>query len=143
VAKQKAFLEAFRLCGSISGASRAAGISRESHRRWLQNETYRQAFEQAKEEANDRLVQEARSRAVDGVRRLKFTKDGKPIIDPATGEQYFEHVYSDVLLIFLMKGAMPAVYRERQSVEVSRAEPDAKVRILEDDDWYGTAVLPA
>ncbi|HEX6983959.1 MAG TPA: hypothetical protein VF170_01220 [Planctomycetaceae bacterium] len=118
--KQRAFLAAYRECGTIAGASRAAEVGRRTHYEWLGSDpAYRAAFADAREEAGELLEAEARRRALDGVRRMKFGRDGKPLIDPGTGEPYVEHEYSDVLLIFLLKGAMPEKYRERAELNVS------------------------
>ena len=42
----------------------------------------------------------------------KFSPKGEPIIDPRTGEQYYEHVHSDLLAIFMLKAAKPGKYRD-------------------------------
>jgi hypothetical protein len=81
--KKRAFLAAYAQVGSVSGAARAAGVSRRSHSRWLEDADYASAFETAKDEAADTLEDEARRRAFEG---------------------------SDVLLIFLLKGALPQKY---------------------------------
>jgi len=140
-AKKRTFLAAYRTCGNVTRAAQSVGMCRDNHAHWMKrSKKYREDFAAAQEEANDCLEEEARRRAVVGLRRLKFTKDGTPIIDPETGKQYFEHEFSDTLLIFLLKGAMPDRYRERQSIEVSRAEDGNRLRVLEDDEWYGNAV---
>ena len=61
------------------------------------------------------------------------------VMNPETGEteHYAEREYSDLLTIFLLKGAMPEKYRERRGVEVSGGL-DCKGRVLEHDDWYGS-----
>ncbi|HEX6937920.1 MAG TPA: hypothetical protein VF158_00810, partial [Longimicrobiales bacterium] len=69
------------------------------------------------EQAADHLEAEARRRALEGVERKQFTQRGDPIIDPATGKHYVERAYSDTLLIFLLKGARPERYRDRQQLE--------------------------
>src|SRR5262245_47497044 len=63
----------------------------------------------ALEEAADHLQAEARRRAVDGVKKLKFY-NGRPVIDPATGQQYYEHEYSDSLLMALLRGLRPHIF---------------------------------
>lgn len=67
-------------------------------------ERYRQAFEDAMTEAAEHLEAEARRRAVEGVVKPVYYK-GQEV--GAVRE------YSDTLLIFLLKGAMPEKYRER------------------------------
>lgn len=57
-------------------------------------------------------------RAVHGLRQYKFTAAGQPVMDPRTGEQYYELEYSDSLLQMVLKGRMPEVYRDKQDVTV-------------------------
>ena len=66
---------------------------------------YREAFVLAQEEAADRLEDEAFRRAVEGVEKPVGWYKGKP------GGVIRE--YSDVLLIFLLKGARPEKYADR------------------------------
>ena len=122
-AKKRAYLMAFSEMGSVCRSAKAAGITRVTAWNWEQVEgpegdAYRKALAVARRLASEALETEARRRAVEGLRRLRFDK-GVPIIDPETGEPYIEHEYSDLLLIFLMKGAMPEKYRERASIEHS------------------------
>ena len=106
--KGDAFLAAYRECGSVSYAARAEKINRCTHYRWLQQyPEYTEAFAEAREEAADVLEQEARRRAVEGVEAPVFYK-GEVC---GTVKRY-----SDVLLIFLLKGARPDKYRERYEV---------------------------
>ena len=101
------------MTGNITHAAKAADVTRRRHYTWLEDPEYRAAFEVAHEEAIDGLELEARRRAIQGVRRLKFDKDGKPLRDPDTGKPYEERIYSDALMIFLLKAARPGVYRDR------------------------------
>lgn len=121
--KKRAYLAAFAEMGSICRAAEAAGIARATAWNWEQEDgsdgiAYRKALAVAHKLACEALETEARRRAVEGLKRLKFDK-GEVVLDPTTGEPYVEHEYSDTLLIFLMKGAMPAKYRERMSLEHS------------------------
>src|SRR5258708_24256747 len=100
------FLAAYRACGNITAASKAAGISRDlHHRRMRKDPEYASAFEMAKHETIDLLEEEARRRAVDGVMRDVWFKG------VVCGQ---EMVYSDSLLQFLLRGARPDVYRENR-----------------------------
>jgi hypothetical protein len=116
--KKRAFLAAFALFGTISRASEAAEISRANHYNWLKDddgEIYAKAFEDAKQRACDALEQEARRRAMEGVE--------KPIVrNGFVVDTYTE--YSDTLLIFLMKGAMPDKYKDRIHQEHTVTEPN-------------------
>jgi hypothetical protein len=107
--KQAAFLEAYAKVGNVAGAARQAGIERVDHYRWLKaDKTYAERFESAEAEAADTLEQEARRRALIGVDRPIFHK----------GEQVGSVKQpSDTLLIFLLKGALPAKYRENVNLD--------------------------
>jgi hypothetical protein len=65
---------------------------------------------EAMDQAADALEKEARRRAVEGVSKPVY-QGGKKV---GTIQEY-----SDVLLIFLLKGARPAKYRERYDVNVT------------------------
>lgn len=136
---QKAgFLAAFAQCGVVRRAAKIVGIARQTHARWMKEDPeYPARFRQAKREAAERLEIEARRRAIKGLKRKKFTKGGDPIIDPETGEQYYELEFSDTLLIFLLKGALPHKYRDRVQSEISgpRGGPvSIRAEQLTDDD---------
>lgn len=95
--KKDLFLDAFRKCGSITQAAAAAGIGRHTHYDWLGvDAAYERAFRAAEDEAIEGLEDEARRRAFAG---------------------------SDVLLIFLMKGAKPEKYRDRYEVTGKNGGP--------------------
>ena len=116
-AKRAAFLAAYRETGNVRVACEAAQISRSSIYRWLaQDPDYAEEFEQAKADAVDVLEAEARRRAVDGVEELVGWYKGQ-----AGGTV---RRYSDTLLIFLLKGLKPEVYRERLEVRGSIAKLD-------------------
>ena len=123
-ANQKAFLAAYAEVGNITKAAKMAEITRDAHYKWLANDsdgTYVAAFKEAEEQAIEKLEQEARRRAVEGMKRKKFDSKGNPVIDPETGQQYEEYEYSDTLLIFLLKGAKPEKYRENRNIALTGA----------------------
>ena len=125
--KKTAFLTAFRECGTIRGAARASEVSTRSHYRWLADDAeYADAFGEAGRFAAAHLVDAARERAIEGTRKYRFDRSGQPIVDPRTGEQYFDLAYSDTLLIFLLKGLVPETYGDRQRIQHTA-----------DDDWRG------
>ncbi len=103
--RKKAMLEAFAECGNVTLACEIANIGRTTHYEWLkEDEKYAKAFDNAMEQAADRLEQEARRRAVEGTTKPVFYK----------GEECgYIREYSDTLLIFLLKGARPEKYKER------------------------------
>lgn len=112
------FLEAFRRHGNVSWACQEAGVaSRASVYQWQEHDDqFAAAFREAEVEATEVLEREMHRRAVEGVRRLKFDKDGEALIDPETGQLYTEMHYSDTLLIVALKARAPDKYRERLDV---------------------------
>lgn len=121
--KKRAFLAAYAEGGNITAAADAARMHRQRHYQWLaEDPAYAAAFEQAGEQAADRLEQEARRRATEGVRKERvFFYKGAVITDEA-GEPIREVTteYSDTLLIFLLKGVRPDKYAERRVVTERR-----------------------
>ena len=103
--KRKAFLSLFARTGNITFSAKKTGIERSTHyKRWMKDPFYAEAFNSAREEASDVLEGEAWRRAMQGVEEPVFHR-GK----------ICGHVqkYSDVLLIFLLKGNRPEKFRER------------------------------
>lgn len=109
--KKNAFLTAYAYCGNVTKAAEIAGVERKSHYNWLESDAeYAAAFEEAKQEACDHLEAEARRRAVEGTCKPVFYK----------GEECGTiREYSDTLLMFLMKGAMPEKYKDRVQNELT------------------------
>ena len=135
--KQASFLAAYCVTGNVSGAALASDVSRNSHYNWLSNdEKYAEAFAGAELVANDYLEGEARRRGVEGVKQKKFNA-GEPVIDPETGEQYYEHVYSDRLLEFLMRGNMPLKYGMNRHEHTGHDGGPIKVTTVEFDYTAG------
>lgn len=108
--RQAAFLEAFKECATVTHAAEIAKVGRRTHYDWLKKDpAYVEAFEEAEIAAIDTLIQEARRRAVQGVSEPVYHK----------GEVVGAiQKYSDSLLMFLMKGAMPGKYRDNHHVTV-------------------------
>lgn len=110
--KKERFLDVYGKVGTITAAAQGAGITRKTHYLWLKDDDkYSDAFQEKTEEAGERLEQEARRRAVAGTDKpivyqgeISRDKEGKPVTIKE---------YSDTLLIFLMKGAMPNKYGDR------------------------------
>ena len=66
--QKRALLAAFRETGNVRLACEVAGVGRTSHYRWRDEDpAYREAFDQAREDAIDALGAEAHRRAVEGV----------------------------------------------------------------------------
>jgi hypothetical protein len=122
---QRAFLAAFRENGNVTQACIAAGIDRKLHYWWLeQDESYPERFEDARLEAAEGLEFEARRRAVEGLRRYRFnSKTGAVLRHPETNEAYYEHEYSDMLLVQLLRANLPQKYRDRQEISGPNGGP--------------------
>jgi hypothetical protein len=128
---QRAFLAAYAVTGNKTEAAKLAECSRQQHYVWLQSEAYRETFQHAEMEACENLETEARRRAMHGVEEpviyqgmlchqpvrdaegnIRYDDQGAPVAVPLTVRKY-----SDTLLIFLMKGAMPVKYRDHSKIE--------------------------
>ena len=110
VSKQRAFLAAFRELGNVTAAAAVAKCDRCRVYRWKQDPQFAMDMAAAAEEAAEHLEAEARRRAVEGTEKPVFHKGVKC----GTIREY-----SDLLLIFLLKGAKPEKYRENHSVDLS------------------------
>ena len=116
--RQSAFLEAYIMCATITHAAGMAQITRTTHYNWLATDPeYQQAFAEAEIAATDALIQEARRRAVQGVE--------EPILYKGKVVKTIQR-YSDNLLMFLLKGSLPEVYRER--FEISGGDKPIRVK---------------
>jgi len=118
--KKRAFLAAFAQTGNVTHSAEMADIDRRTHYDWLASDpTYERAFLDAREQAADRLEEEARRRAVQGTLRPVFYK----------GEEVGGiREYSDTLLIFLLKGVRPEKYAEHMKQDIrQQVRMDARV----------------
>lgn len=113
--KKRAFLAAYATCGNITTAAEAAKIDRTTYYVWTENDPdFVTAANFAREEAADRLEEEARRRAAEGFNEPVFYQ----------GEQVGAvRRYSDTLLIFLLKGARPEKYADRHEVSGRNGGP--------------------
>jgi len=103
--KKEKFLKAYEVSGNITKAAEDSGITRRDHYDWLKTDPqYVEAFENSSKIAVDALEAEAIRRAHDGVDEPVFYQ-GQVV---GTIRKF-----SDTLLIFLLKGAKPEKYKER------------------------------
>ena len=110
------FLAVLWETGNVSAAARRAGTSRSvcyRHRR--RHAGFAAAWEDALEEAADRLEMEAFRRAVDGVGEERFF--GGRVIGEVTR-------YSDSLLMFLLRARRPAIYGLRPETDGGKSAAD-------------------
>lgn len=109
--KEIAFLAALSATCSVTRACEAAGLGRMTVYDWRKADPdFATAWDEAKRLGADVLEDEAVRRAHDGVDEPIFYKGD--CIDTV-------RKYSDTLLIFLLKGAKPDVYKDRVQSEVS------------------------
>jgi hypothetical protein len=103
--KVERFLSALREGRSVSAAAADAGVSYRLAYYWRAKDAeFAKAWQEALEEGTDRLEDEARRRAVEGTT--------KPIYH--RGERVGEvQVYSDALLMLLLRARRPDKYRDR------------------------------
>ncbi|HEX2042541.1 MAG TPA: hypothetical protein VHF24_07880 [Acidimicrobiales bacterium] len=122
-----AFLAAYAREGNVTAAAAAAGIKRQTHQSWLEDDDlYRSRFAAACEEATDALEAEARRRALHGVEEDVY-HDGRVV-----GTR---RVYSDELLMFLLSrspspgsSSQPSGQRLPRPDAYLQAEIDALLR---------------
>ena len=122
IKKREKFLDTYREIGIVRDAAKEAGINRCTVYKWLKDETFKAEFEQAREEATEKLEREAIRRAAEGVDKPVYYQ-GK-LVDTVKE-------YSDTLLIFLLKGMNPDKYAERSKQEVTG---DVKITVSLSDD---------
>lgn len=123
--KKRAYLLALSRTGIILRACKAAEISHALPWVWRQDDAVFVTLEaQARKLGAERLVQEAYRRAVEGI--------DKPIYYEGKRIDTLKE-YSDTLLIFLLKGALPDVYRERMELTGDRTRP-LTVQIVQEGD---------
>jgi hypothetical protein len=113
--RKAAFLKAYRITGTIRGASKACRQDESVHYAWLKSDpNYRVAFDATQDEIGQVLEDEAVRRAHEGVKRTMYYK-GKPLHN---GRKIaYEVEYSDQLLLALLKRFRPEKYRERTTTE--------------------------
>lgn len=116
------FLDTYAKVGNVTAACELSTVGRRTHYNWLDTDpAYVKAFEDAKAEAVDRLEQEARRRALVGINEPVFGK--LPGKDTGSGEIGRIRKYSDTLLIFLLNGHRPEVYKQRHEVTGKNGAP--------------------
>jgi hypothetical protein len=108
--KQAAFLSALVFYSGQHGkAAKAAKIARQQHYQWLYtDEHYRSLHDRAMAQVTQVLEDEAIRRAKEGTKKIVYYM----------GEECGrETVYSDGLLMMLLKGANPEKYSEKREVK--------------------------
>lgn len=109
------FLDVLRSTCNVSEAARAVGISRTTAYQHRADASFAIAWDEAEQEAADRLEREAWRRAAEGTK--------KPIVykGKITGH-YLE--YSDRMLELLLKAHRPEKFKDRVATELSGPQGD-------------------
>ena len=109
--KQAAFLDALAETCSVKRACWASDVSRTTAYRWRGSDPdFAARWDEARMRSADLLHDEAVRRAIEGIEEPVYHA-GK-CIDTV-------RKYSDALLMFLLKGAKPEVYKDRVVTELS------------------------
>jgi hypothetical protein len=105
------FLVVLRETCNVSEAARAAGIGRRTAYEWREKDAkFAEGWDDAEEEAADKLEREAWRRAVEGI--------DKPVVHQGVITATYKE-YSDRMLEILLKGHRPEKYVERNKIEHS------------------------
>jgi hypothetical protein len=103
--KRREFLAALAECGNVSESAETAAVCRRAiYRLREDDEEFREHWRRALEIGTEGLEDEARRRAYRGVEEPVY--QGGVLVGKV-------QKYSDTLLIFLLKGAKPEVYKDR------------------------------
>jgi hypothetical protein len=131
---KRKFLRAFSEIGMIGKACEAAGIYRDLHYSWLYNdESYAQAFEQARQIAGDKAEDEVYRRGIEGFEH--------PVIYEGRITTTYK-AYSDNLAMFFLKGLRPEKYRDNQAGITFQGPVDIQVNILQAGEKLNPPSLP-
>ncbi len=129
-ARQDRFLSAYRECAVVSYAAAAAGIGRRTHYNWLNNDPeYCSRFQDAREDAADRIELELWHRAIEGYEEPVIYQGKVMYLNDADGSTVLDDDGQPIpltvkrhqpgLLMFLAKALKPAVYGNQQhSIEI-------------------------
>lgn len=108
------FLAALSDTGNILYSCRIAEVGRQTvYDAKNRDEAFAELWDDALDEAADAMEIEARRRAVQGIKKTVYVRSGT---DPKTKIPVYEkqdvRLYSDNLLMFMLKGARPEKYRD-------------------------------
>ena len=128
----KAFLAALAETGVVGEAAKAARIGRSTVFELKKlDPAFAEGWDAAMEQAADLMEEEARRRAIDGVLEPVYGSGGTGVGTVKVGSI---RKFSDVLLIFKLKGARPDKYRERREVVGAGGGP---LQVEWVNDWRG------
>ena len=112
---QARFLKCYAVKGTVTFAAEMAQMSPQCHHQWMREDpTYPPRYAEAQQAFNDLLDAEIYRRGREGIDDLQLYR-GAPIMmvdDKGVPQRLVKKVYSDGLLMFAAKGAMPHKYKE-------------------------------
>lgn len=118
---EEAFLSALANGASVTLAGKSAGIGRSALYMWREDDKeFAKRWDSALESGTDLLEDEAKRRAVEGVKR--------PVYQGGECVGYVQE-YSDTLLIFLLKGRRPEKYRDSASFDFKDGKRTLRLEI--------------
>lgn len=122
-AKQHTFLKVYSEVGNLTQAALAAKIDPSTHSKWMHDPDYAEAFRKAQDAAVDVLVAEARRRALEGEEEPVIYQGGLcyETLPNKKRKQIVLRRRSDMLLMFLIKGMRPEVYRDTWRGEIKHS----------------------
>lgn len=101
---QRKFLTAYAETLNLRAAARLTGFDRNIHYQALRrSKDYAAIFKILEQDAIRAKMDDWLEEAHEGLIKLKFDKNGDPIIDPRTGQPYEEKQIDTIMRIFLMK----------------------------------------
>jgi len=128
------FLDALAYNGNPFAACRISGLSRRRVARLRDEDAeFAAAYDEAMDDAADRLEEEAWRRALEGVPQ-PVMKGGQVVLDPDTGKAMTIRRYSDALLVMLLRGNKPDKFLRRTGAPTAAADQDNILREIAADD---------
>ena len=124
-ARQRTFLRAFEVAGTVTGACALTGTGRRPVYDWTRDARFAEAFDRARDVVADRLEEECRRRAVTGT--------DEPVYYQGNVVGHIRK-YSDGLLVTLLNAYRPEKFKRRAhtdkdggSISVVRVSYDANM----------------
>jgi hypothetical protein len=112
------FLKHLAKTCNVTASAEVAMVNRATVYRWRgEIEAFREAWDDAMEQATDALEAEARRRALEGTPEPLTCKDG--LIYGEDGKPVMVLKFSDTLMALLLKAHRPDRFRERSTVDMN------------------------
>lgn len=125
---REVFLKALSDGGVVRHAAEAAGVSKNTaYREREKDSAFAEAWDDAIDDAADVLEAEARRRAILGVEKVTYVRNGTDEKGRPTFVQQTVREYSDTLLIFLLKGMRPEKFRDGYDLKSALAAAAASL----------------